>query len=131
MSSRTFTTTEANKMLPLVRSITDDIRENWDKIVVLRTEMECTFTKKNIESPSYMKEELNYLIDKVNRYIKEMDDLGLFVAEFKRGVINFPSLRNGHKVFLSWMTGEGSVEFWHELDETSQNRKHLNLQESV
>ena len=131
VGSKTFTIDQANKMLPLVKSITNDIQTHWERIILLRTEIECAFEKKDITAPASLKEELDYLVDKINNYIGEVEDLGLFVVEFKRGVINFPSLQNGRKVFLSWKMGEDIVEFWHNLDEGFSARRRPALEESM
>lgn len=129
--STTFTPDQATKMLPLVKSITRDVQAYWDKIVVLRTEIEDAFKKKNIEAPSFLRDELNHLVDKTNAYIQEVESLGLYVAEFKRGIVNFPSIKDGRKVFLSWKMDEDVVEFWHELDETIDSRRHVSYQLSM
>jgi len=129
--STTFTPDQATKMLPLVKSITKDVQAYWDKLVVLRTEIESAFKKNNIEAPSFLRDELNHLVDKTNAYIQEVESLGLYVAEFKRGIINFPSIRDGRKVFLSWKMGEDVVEYWHELDETLESRRHVSYQLSM
>ena len=129
--STTFTPDQATKMLPLVKSITRDVQACWDKIVVLRTEIEDAFKKKNIEAPSFLRDELNHLVDKTNAYIQEVESLGLYVAEFKRGIVNFPSIKDGRKVFLSWKMDEDVVEFWHELDETIDSRRHVSYQLSM
>jgi hypothetical protein len=118
-------------MLPLVKSITKDVQAYWDKLVVLRTEIESAFKKNNIEAPSFLRDELNHLVDKTNAYIQEVESLGLYVAEFKRGIINFPSIRDGRKVLLSWKMDEDVVEFWHELDETIDSRRHVSYQLSM
>ena len=62
------------------------------------------------------------LIDRINGYIREIEDLGCFVQEFKRGVINFPTLYVGRKVFLCWRPGDEEVRYWHELDESFTER---------
>jgi hypothetical protein len=129
--STTFTPDQATKMLPLVKSITKDVQAYWDKLVVLRTEIESAFKKNNIEAPSFLRDELNHLVDKTNAYIQEVESLGLYVAEFKRGIINFPSIRDGRKVLLSWKMDEDVVEFWHELDETIDSRRHVSYQLSM
>ena len=129
--STTFTPNQATKMLPLVKSITKDVQAYWDKLVVLRTEIESAFKKNNIEAPSFLRDELNHLVDKTNAYIQEVESLGLYVAEFKRGIINFPSIRDGRKVLLSWKMDEDVVEFWHELDETIDSRRHVSYQLSM
>jgi hypothetical protein len=52
------------------------------------------------------------------------EDIGAFVEEFKRGIVNFPTLYHGRKVFLCWSSSEDddSVIAWHELDEGFNDR---------
>jgi hypothetical protein len=120
-------------MLPLLRQIVLDIVTNWELIIYKRTELECL--EKGVDSSGTgikpeeretsllsLKQELNYLIDRINNYIREVEDLGCFVEEFKRGIVNFPSLYNGRKVFLCWNPEEAAVGHWHELDESYNDR---------
>ncbi len=136
MESRLISIEESNRMLPLLRKIVEDITTKWETIIFKRTELECL--EKGIDagdevlSPDErkarveaIKQDLNFQIDKINSYIREVEDLGCFVEEFKRGIINFPSLYNGRKVFLCWTFGEESVCHWHELDETYNDRVRI------
>ncbi len=134
MESKVISIQEANRMLPLLRRIVIDITSHWEQIISKRTELECL--EKEISAPGEdqdragcrtngltdLKAELNYLIDKINNYIREVEDLGCFVEEFRRGIINFPSLFHGRKVFLCWKPDERDVDHWHELDETFKDR---------
>ena len=136
MKSKLVTLEEAKQMLPLLRSIVSDIRVSWGKIIEKRTELECFEKEKGSRGeeesspgaeewkrrPDALKEELNGLIERINNYIREVEDLGCFVEEFKRGIINFPSLYHGRKVFLCWSFGEDDVGHWHELDESFSDR---------
>jgi hypothetical protein len=133
MESRLISIEEANRMLPLLRQIVRDITANWDLIIYKRTELEClekgvdsgvVVQPKDVRDLSLqnLKQDLNYLIDRINSYIREVEDLGCFVEEFKRGIINFPSLFNGRKVFLCWKPDEEGVSHWHELDESFNDR---------
>lgn len=122
-------------MLPLLRRIVRDIIQKWELIIYKRTELECLekgidsgddFSPQDKEARSErLKADLNCLIDKINSYIREVEDLGCFVEEFKRGIINFPSLYCGRKVFLCWVPNEGNVGFWHELDESFKDRNAI------
>ena len=134
MESKIIGIDEANRMLPLLRQIVHDIMSHWEKIIQKRTQLECM--EKGVdpsgkggapkghtgELAQSLKFELNYLIDKINNYIREVEELGCFVEEFKRGIVNFPSLYNGRKVFLCWKPEEPTVSHWHELDETYNDR---------
>jgi hypothetical protein len=123
---------EANRMLPLLRSIVLDIRASWNMIINKRTELECLEKSlaekldeeraRQVGQIDELKAELNTLIERINSYIREVEDLGCFVEEFKRGIVNFPSLYHGRKVFLCWGLEDESVGFWHELDESYNDR---------
>ena len=53
-------------------------------------------------------------------------DRGIEIKDISRGLIDFPSLRNGRIVCLCWQLGEGSkIEFWHEQDGGFAGRKPL------
>jgi len=136
MQSKLISIEEANRMLPLLRRIVGDITRNWEQIIYKRTELECLekgvdsagsslSSKDRDSSLQGLKQELNGLIDRINNYIREVEDLGCFVEEFKRGIINFPSLYNGRKVFLCWKPEEESVGHWHELDESFNDRMKI------
>ncbi len=133
MESRIISIDEANRMLPLLRHIVEDIMANWEKIILKRAQLECM--EKGLDptgsgpgpadkeaAVQSLKFELNHLIDRINSYIREVEELGCFVEEFKRGIVNFPSLYCGRKVFLCWKPDETSVNHWHELDETFNDR---------
>ena len=133
MESQIISVDEANRMLPLLRHIVGDIVSHWEKIIQKRTQLECMEkgldpsgtapTAKDQEAQiQHLKFELNYLIDKINNYIREVEELGCFVEEFKRGIVNFPSLYNGRKVFLCWKPDEERVSHWHELNEAFNDR---------
>ena len=114
-------------MLPLLKHITDSIMSTWERIIKLRGWHEAFQAGQYELQPTDMtheavKLEMNTAIDRINDYIREVEQLGCFVEEFKRGIVNFPSLYGGRKVFLCWRAGEDTVEHWHELDETWHDR---------
>ncbi len=134
MESKVISIQEANRMLPLLRQIVADIMTHWEQIIAKRTELECL--EKELQAGSLqrdgergrvgdLKANLNYLIDKINNYIREVEELGCFVEEFRRGIINFPSLFHGRKVFLCWNPEDSDVAHWHELDETFKDRVRI------
>ncbi len=126
MESKLISIQEANKMLPLIKSIVASIMEAWQTIIVSRTDLE-TYQQGKVDPVvlKSKKEELNIQIDKINGYIREIEDLGCFMEEFNRGVVNFPSLFRGRKIFLCWLPTDDHVRFWHELDETMRDRLEI------
>lgn len=131
---------EAEARLPLVNKVMIDIRNVWGNIVQLRTKLELIdSTMRNQttsppqdsirdlkETEQQLKEDLHDLVDKINRYIGEIEEIGGFVQEFKRGVVSFPTLYLGRKVFIVWTPEDGNtIKFWHELDESYNERSTI------
>ena len=49
--------------------------------------------------------------------MSELDTLGVQLKDFERGLVDFPSLRDGRVVLLCWQLGEGDeLEWWHDVD---------------
>lgn len=73
--------------------------------------------------------------DSVNEWVRTLADLQTVLAEFvqreiqikdiERGLIDFPSLREGREVFLCWEKGEEDIEHWHDLDSGFAGREPL------
>ena len=127
MISQVFTLQHANKMLPLVKSIIGDIKATWDKISNIRNRLfeleNDTSGRSTPADRQAVKDELNGLIEVINKYIGEIENLGCFVEEFKRGIVNFPSMFRGRKVFLCWQDGDKAIDHWHEIDEAINERR--------
>lgn len=141
------TITDANNRLPLVRSIALDIMQLWNLIVPKREQVDIVkcrlesrrkylsfsgLSERNDEEVQTferryqeLKDETSVLIDRINGYIKEIEELGCFVEEFKRGVVNFPTLYNGRKVFLCWTPEDDQISYWHDMDESYSQRREI------
>jgi hypothetical protein len=53
------------------------------------------------------------------------DARGILLRDLDSGLLDFPSLRDGHEVYLCWIDGEDDVGFWHELDAGYGGRQEL------
>ena len=57
------------------------------------------------------------ILTELTRNIAELEALGVQLKDFERGLIDFPSLRDGRVVLLCWQLGEGDeLEWWHDVD---------------
>jgi hypothetical protein len=71
----------------------------------------------------------------VNQRLRLMADIKAVVLEFEqreiqlkdldRGLVDFPSLRDGREVFLCWEKSEDDIEHWHDLDTGYSNRQGI------
>jgi hypothetical protein len=56
---------------------------------------------------------------------RAFDDRGIVLRDLDRGLIDFPSIREGREVYLCWVDGEPDIGFWHELDAGYAGRQPL------
>jgi len=62
-------------------------------------------------------------MDRLQREIQKLEDLGCVLKDLNVGLVDFPAVRLGIRVWLCWKSGEKKVGFWHGLHEGFSNRK--------
>jgi hypothetical protein len=55
----------------------------------------------------------------------ELQELGVVLRDLDRGLLDFPSLRDGREVYLCWQEGEDAIGYWHEPDVGFGGRRPL------
>ena len=113
-----FTVEEANALLPSVRRIVGRIQRSHKTISRYRDA-----AKKAAEAAEHggggVADGVNYAaaLSGLMAALTDLDSLGVQLKDFERGLVDFPSLREGRIVLLCWQMGEGDeVEWWHDLD---------------
>jgi hypothetical protein len=124
-----FTVDHANRTLPYVRKIVEDIvREHrrWQEAVV---ELDLLATVAHPELPDPRAVALEKKIQRIAREIDafqaELESIGIQLKDRRIGLIDFPSELDGRPMLLCWQLGEPSVQFWHELDSGFAGRQPL------
>ena len=63
---------------------------------------------------------------KVGKITTEIHESGVQLKDYERGLIDFPSMRDGRLILLCWQLGEGDeIEWWHEVDAGFAGRQPL------
>ena len=113
-----FTVQEANALLPEVRIIVGKIQRAHQRLSHYREE-----AKKASEAAELggggVTDGVAYAIvlTELTSRIAELEALGVQLKDFERGLVDFPSLRDGRVVLLCWQLGEGDeLEWWHDVD---------------
>lgn len=122
-----FTPTEANDLIPVVRPILEKIKAAHAEIALFRETANAAASAAQhggggMEGGSrYVK-----LLYELGKLTLEIDNLGVQLKDYTRGLIDFPSWREGHVVLLCWQLGEGDeIEWWHEVEAGFSGRQPL------
>jgi hypothetical protein len=129
LMERIFTVDEANRTLPLVRRIVEDlVRDHhlWEEKV---REFEVATAGASPERPDVIAEllqmEAQRLAKDIESYIAELAELGVICKGMNIGLVDFRGQLDGREVFYCWKLGEPSVMYWHETDAGFVGRQRL------
>lgn len=129
MERRSFTVEQANRMLPLVRRIVEDLvvaHGAWQQAVG-QFEMASNARAADVE---VFQRETERLAREIDGYLQELAQLGVEFKGFEHGLIDFPSEFAGRPVYLCWKLGESSVSHWHDIDAGFAGRQQLEMAEN-
>jgi hypothetical protein len=107
-----FTPDQASEALPEVRGIVEQVIE----------------IKKEADSKSD-EDAISKTMERLEKEIQKLEDLGCVLKDMTTGLVDFPAVRIGTRVWLCWKAGEERVMFWHGLHEGFAGRKPANPKE--
>ena len=127
-----FTPAEANATLPLVSAIVSDLVDLSCDLVERRQRLSLLLggNANNPHDP-YHEELVQVQKDmekdtlRLREYAEELRALGVEPKSGTEGLVDFPALLNGRKVYLCWKLGESRVLFWHDLESGYIGRQPL------
>src|SRR4051794_32236568 len=124
-----FTVERANRTLPLVRRIVEDVvrqHRAWrEKILELDLVASSSRADEPHERAVQLESEAQTLAREIDGYQRELDELGILLKDRRLGLIDYPSDMGGKRVLLCWRLGETEVQFWHEEDAGYSGRQPL------
>jgi hypothetical protein len=122
-----FTVEQANEMLPAIRPKLETIKARYKVIEGYRESAKSAaqaaeFGGGGMQSGSHYVKSL-YEIGKLTT---EFHTLGVQLKDYSRGLIDFPSMREGRVVLLCWQLGEDEqIQWWHDIEDGFAGRKPI------
>jgi hypothetical protein len=125
-----FSLEEAERTLPLVRQIVQDLTLEYPawRAAVARFELLTGGARADWGETRELvtaREEVARHADRINRYLQEFDGIGCVFKGFEAGLVDFYSLREDRPVFLCWRLGEDRIRYWHEIDSGFSGRQPI------
>ena len=63
--------------------------------------------------------------ERLDALVHQILDTGAILKDINTGLLDLPSLRDDHEVYLCWRHGEQRIEYWHEIDAGFAGREPL------
>ena len=116
-----FTLQEAERTLPLVRRIVQDLTHEYPgwRAAVSRYELLSGGARAEWGETGELlaaREAVTRHADRINLYLQELEAIGCVFKGFDAGLVDFYTLREDRLVFLCWRVDEDHITHWHEIE---------------
>ncbi|PYS24530.1 MAG: DUF2203 domain-containing protein [Acidobacteria bacterium] len=122
-----FTVEEANSLLPSVKAIVKAIQRSHRRLISL--EKAARHAAEGAElGGGGMTDGMHYaqLLVDLSLPTGQLEALGIQLKDYRQGLIDFPSMRDGRVVLLCWKADEGDqLEWWHDIEAGFAGRQPL------
>jgi hypothetical protein len=130
---RTYTVEEANRELPRVRPIVQQISDLSALLPELEDQARISeYQAKRVGAGDADRERQQQAADAVSgaemellKAVASLNGMGIQLKGPLEGLIDFPSFRDGELVELCWKLGEEKVDYWHKIGEGFAGRRRL------
>ena len=128
----TFTIEQARELIPWLQGTFDAMRPLIDRLDSLTSEI--NFKSRQLQSNGGAEAEeetidIRRTRDEVEREIRQLVDFivekGILIKDPRRGLFDFPYLREGVLVNLCWLAGERELMYWHSPDSGFAGREPI------
>ena len=129
---RLFTAAEANALLAELEPIVARMREaaeagvrSGEIVQAFARRLEASGGGRPDASEAEAQRELGEAVEQLRESLETLQGLGVQVKDPLRGLIDFPSERDGEIVELCWLHGEPAVSHWHRIGEGFAGRRPI------
>jgi hypothetical protein len=130
VAHKLFTLAEANRTLPLVKRVVQDIMSvypEWKdlvsryELVASQARPEWGESKEQLD----LKAQIDAVARKINSYLGELEQIGCEFKGFDDGLVDFHGRLDEREILWCWKSGEDRITHWHELDSGFGGRQPL------
>ena len=132
MWNQEFTLESALRLIPWLEDLFNQTDEASNVIETSQVQIDNLLLQRGSNGHSKMSKELSIVEStlkgaeqQISIIIQEINSKGIFVRDIKSGLVDFLSRKDGEQVFLCWIRGEESIQFWHNVNEGYLSRKPL------
>jgi len=123
-----FTVNEANELLPFIRPKLEEIKARYENNHAFRDAVKLAATAAIDGGGGGLEGGTRYVksLYNIGKLTTELYELGVQLKDYSRGLIDFPSVRNGQTILLCWQLGEDErIAWWHEMETGFAGRKPI------
>jgi hypothetical protein len=126
-----YTVQEANARLPELTGLLKQMQEYAAQMAAIQAHVggvNRTIRGNGFHNPAedeVLASGASRLEEEMRKALQTLSDWNIELKDLRRGLVDFPALRQGRPVYLCWELGEPEVMFWHETTTGYAGRQPL------
>ena len=125
MPTHYFTVSEANALLPRVRSVVGELLDARQRILDAQPDLWPVLEKAIGNGGSKKAGELLVEFERIESSARALGEMGCILKDINTGLVDFPTVRNGREVLLCWQYDEPEISFWHDAESGFAGRQPI------
>lgn len=136
VNAKIFTACEANRTLPLVGAIARAATETWKRLETAKRALRKASARRPAVDASgsalataladdRIKGDIRGLERELDEHRRELEELGCYLRDAEKGLVDFPAFVAGELAYLCWFPGEATVSHYHGMREGYVARKPI------
>ena len=122
-----FSLEQANRSLVLLRQIVGEVVEEYAVLLETEEMIESAEQSGHHGQLETARKRLVDTVDNLQNCLEELDQMGVDLRDFSRGIVDFPYMHGGRTISLCWLLGEQHVSHWHERNAGFACRQPISL----
>lgn len=123
--NRTFTLSEARRLLPRLRRLLSRAASEREALVDIMAEVERARDKAALGGGTALGSTYIEHMFEFTGLVQEIESLGVQIKDFRTGLVDFPHDHEGRIVCLCWKLDEDEIGWWHEVEAGFAGRQPL------
>jgi hypothetical protein len=122
--TRHFTVEQANALVERLKPLLRELRDAKDRLTDAEAH-ELLVDAASTNGGGEPGRQVGEAFLEVRNLLAGLEAAGIVVRDIDRGLVDFPSVRNGQEIYLCWELGEDDVSHWHDLEDGYRGRQPL------
>ena len=122
-----FSLEQADRSLVLLRQIVGEVVTEYAVLLEMEEMIDSAEQNGDHGQLETARKRLVDTVDNLQGCLEELEQMGVDLRDFSRGIVDFPYMHDGRTISLCWLLGEQHVSHWHEREAGFACRQPISL----
>ncbi len=112
-------------MLGRIRPVVESLRDQRDEVARLTERLRAAELDEGTDPAvaTVLRARIRALVDQMEGAVERLDAWDVALRDIRTGLLDFPAVTDGRRIWLCWRLGEDEVAWWHETTVGFEGRR--------